>query len=1227
MNAFLQLVDGLGTSWAEVMGRALWQSAVLAAAIYGLTCCLRRQPATMRYWLWMLVPLRLLVMPLITLPLPVLPAANDPPIPVTLAPVGSVSPVAEDRWNTPEPIASLAASRTTIPSLDVPDRADARSPATPTSVSWSAPSLVASLLGLWAAGALFFAVRLTRGWMATRRFIRASVAITDPSILAMARQVAQTIGVTPLPRLARTRLDISPLVCGLRQPVIVLPEAAVHASPEELRAILAHEMAHLRRRDPLAGWLLAICELAYFFHPVFHLVRRQILLEREIACDELVLGTLAAQRSTYAQALLTAVSAGAAGEPRMPLSVGVAESFHQLQRRLTIICSQMPLQAKLSRLAVVLLAALGLLSVPGIALTSRVSAADSEMASPFAQSLAATEPARNITYSGIVVDPAGVPLANVRVRLVKVSSRMALAQGTTGKDGRFTIGPVSSMNPSDRRIVSRELVFEHPDYATSCSWQVEQDTDRQDIRIRMTRPATLAGTICDPDGRPLGGALVEAWLRYWEDDTHSQLQYLSRDSGRAVVSDANGAFRFTHLPEDAKMALVVTHAQYPRYETSEDPASRPVLLAGQTDVRVSLQQGVPVALQLISQDQPLRRQGVFVVALQRRAAADLSPSGRLSLPQSPPIQEMTDSKGRASLILAPGRYTFVAIGRELSDLDLVGLPSRDVDLALDQPRNVDLNLVTGQIITGRLVDDKTGLPVAGQDVQVRPQGDGAWAYLGWQGVDRDATDARGRFRLRLPEGSHTLETQTVYAGVRRATTRSIEVRDAAPPQQIEWAIATVPRIRGHLVDAQGRGVAGTLSVHMDTIKTDDTGAFEFDDPTASGAVLLPQPAFAVDAAVTCGKAFLLQPGQAAQRLTITLEPLATVAGRLVVRKTRMLLLSEDRPVSDVIPQIEVPLGGSSTIAQPGPWQTVVAADGTLTIRLLPTGIPMKLYINQPGYEQLEVPLDGLKPGGTLHLKDVILRPNKGAGDPKGLSASVAGRVIDQTGSPVTRQEIYAYCPSIKGMEIWTDSNGRFEVKGLPARTWIWFHIRRDGYGHQSFPVLSGKKDVELKIVPPGYEWYGKSAPALMVSKWFNSQPLTLEGLRGKVVLLCLTVAIDCPGAFQDMARWQGQYGDQGLAMIAVHQRTGTFGGEIGEEQIESFLKENQVTVPAALDGPKKAAGKLVPSDRLSEWGATWSIYNARDEGPTLYLIDKKGILRCSPTRDNLDEWIRKLLVE
>ena len=1238
MNVFLQTVDGLGTSWAEVMWRALWQSAVLAAAIYGLAYCLRRQPAALRYWLWMLVPLRLLVMPLVTFPLPVLPAASHPRIPAAAASAGAVWTASETKWSTldpPDPIAPLLASRTASPLDDLPGDTPDRAPIAAISVSGLVPSLVACLLGLWTVGALFFAVRLARVWMATRHFICTSVAIVDPSILAIVRHVARSIGVTALPRIARTDLNISPLVCGVFRPVIVLPEAALRAAPEELHAILAHEMAHLRRRDPLAGWLLAICELAYFFHPVFHLVRRQILLEREIACDEFVLGAGIAHRATYGQALLTAVSAGVAGESRMPLSVGVAESFRQLQRRLTVICSQMPPQARLSRLAVVLLATLTLLSVPGISLTGRASTTDTETtlpAPPTSQqetspAAAASQPGRSVIYRGTVFDPAGAPLAGVRVAVEKIGSENPLAQSTTGGDGRFVVGPVPALASPDPRIVTREMVFEHPDYATQWFWSTDLEAGNGSVGIRMTRPATLAGTVRDSNGKPVADAVVEAWLRYWADETHSQLQYLSRANGRALVSDANGAFRFTRLPMGAKMALVVSHGQYARYETIRDPASPPVLSAGEVSVNVSLQEGVPAALQLVRDGQPLQKPGVIVVAMQRPGAEKASSSSWLSLPETLPVQETTDAQGQARLRLAPGRYTFVAIGKELSDLELVCVPGEEVDLAPGQSRRIELSLAKGQVISGRLVDAKTGQGVARQDVRALPQARDVWTWLGWQGVDRDTTDAQGRFRFRLPGGSHRLETQTVYAGVSRTATRAIDVHDAAPPQEIEWAIATVPRIHGRLVDAEGRGVAGSIGIGLETIKTDNGGRFEFDDPMARGTVLVPEAALAVDAAGTRGKALLIRPGQAEEELRIALEPLASVTGRLVARKPKLLILSEDRPASAALPQIEVPLGGSSTLVRPGSWHTSVAADGTLTIRGLPTGTPMKIYFNQADYEELEVPLDGLRPGQTLRLKDIVLRPREGAGNAKGLDVSVAGRVIDQEGHPVARQEVYAYCPGLSGIQSWTDSRGEFEVKELPAKTWVWLHIRREGYGHQSFPVMSGEKNAELKIVPPGYEWYGKSAPALMVSKWFNSRPLTLDDLRGKVVLLCINVAVDKPGTFHDIVQWQNEYGLQGLAVVAVHHRQSDVTGEIRDSEIESFLKANQVTVPVAFDAPKKAAKKMVSSDRLSDCGATYSVYGAKDDGATLYLIDKRGILRCSPTPNNLDEWVRRLLAE
>ena len=59
---------------------------------------------------------------------------------------------------------------------------------------------------------------------------------------------------------------VSPFVSGVVRATVVLPAALVEElSREELTAVLAHEFAHLRRRDPAFGWLLAICEAMYFF--------------------------------------------------------------------------------------------------------------------------------------------------------------------------------------------------------------------------------------------------------------------------------------------------------------------------------------------------------------------------------------------------------------------------------------------------------------------------------------------------------------------------------------------------------------------------------------------------------------------------------------------------------------------------------------------------------------------------------------------------------------------------------------------------------------------------------------------------------------------------------------------------------------------------------------------------------------------------------------------------
>ena len=98
------------------------------------------------------------------------------------------------------------------------------------------------------------------------------------------------LGLRKMPRIMTAAEGVSPFVLGFFRPVVVLPAAlAGHVSPDELRTVLAHEFAHVRRRDALIGWVLACCDVIYFFNPVVHLVKRAIMFERERACDEEVL--------------------------------------------------------------------------------------------------------------------------------------------------------------------------------------------------------------------------------------------------------------------------------------------------------------------------------------------------------------------------------------------------------------------------------------------------------------------------------------------------------------------------------------------------------------------------------------------------------------------------------------------------------------------------------------------------------------------------------------------------------------------------------------------------------------------------------------------------------------------------------------------------------------------------------------------------------------------------
>src|SRR5262249_14518291 len=122
----------------------------------------------------------------------------------------------------------------------------------------------------------------------------------------------------PQPRLLVSRLVHVPLSCGVLRPTVVLPAALCELSARtELRWVLAHELAHLRRRDAITCLLFGLAQVVYFFVPWLWALRRRVRLCQEYVADAAAVAE-AGSPADYAEFLLAwsatpALPAGAAG--------------------------------------------------------------------------------------------------------------------------------------------------------------------------------------------------------------------------------------------------------------------------------------------------------------------------------------------------------------------------------------------------------------------------------------------------------------------------------------------------------------------------------------------------------------------------------------------------------------------------------------------------------------------------------------------------------------------------------------------------------------------------------------------------------------------------------------------------------------------------------------------------------------------------------------------------
>jgi len=191
------------------------------------------------------------------------------------------------------------------------------------------------------------------------RIIKSQRPLTQGKILDLLEDCKAEMGIQTILGLVVTDRVKSPALFGVVRPRLLLPEGMLETlSTEELRYVFLHELGHLKRHDIYLGWLMVVLQVLHWFNPLVWFAFNRMRADRELACDGLVLSTMADDKSqAYGQTLVNLFK-GFSGLQYAPGIAGILENKSQLKRRITMIARFKKGSYRWSVLAVVLLAVL-----------------------------------------------------------------------------------------------------------------------------------------------------------------------------------------------------------------------------------------------------------------------------------------------------------------------------------------------------------------------------------------------------------------------------------------------------------------------------------------------------------------------------------------------------------------------------------------------------------------------------------------------------------------------------------------------------------------------------------------------------------------------------------------------------------------------------------------------------------------------------------------------------
>lgn len=358
-NPFIVEVLTQKLGWTLV--HFLWQGAAVAALAEALFYLLRHRSAASRYWTACLIFFGMVALPVVTFCVVHVETPRivefQESISRIVAPLpGTSAPRPPEEPSAPISGLSFAEPPPALPTPSVPWHERVASRVQP---------YLPIMVGIWILGVIALSLRHLCGWVLVQRMKRRCLDPIGERIQQQAAALADRIRISRPVRVFTSTLAAAPLTIGWIRPMILLPAGALTGlTPAQLEAILAHELAHIRRFDYPINLLQTLVETLLFYHPAVWRLSKRIRIERENCCDDIAV-EVCGDPVAYAKAL--AEVADLQTRPALTLGMGDGSLIDRVRR---LVGRTHEEEARSSAgwasgvLAVVLLGAVSCIAVP-----------------------------------------------------------------------------------------------------------------------------------------------------------------------------------------------------------------------------------------------------------------------------------------------------------------------------------------------------------------------------------------------------------------------------------------------------------------------------------------------------------------------------------------------------------------------------------------------------------------------------------------------------------------------------------------------------------------------------------------------------------------------------------------------------------------------------------------------------------------------------------------------